>query len=324
MVVSQTPLRISFVGGGTDFADFYNTHKGQVISAAIDKYIYVIVKQRFDDLIVLHYTENEIVEKVEDIKHEIIKEALLHAGITKGIEIITLADITAKGSGLGSSSVLTVGLLNALYHFKGVQVSSDQIAKEACFIEIDRLKKPIGKQDQYIAAFGGIKKFVFNADTSVSIHNLDLSAEDQNFLNASVVLHNTNMIRKAEMVLEEQSANISNKLEELKIISNLVDQLETAFTNKDFDVLGNLLATNWLMKKKLASGVSNEYINEMVNIALSNGATGCKIAGAGGGGFLMSYVPAEHLDKYRKSMAAYKELSYQFDPAGSRILLNVK
>jgi len=324
MVVSQTPLRISFVGGGTDFADFYHAHKGQVISAAIDKYIYVIVKQRFDDLIVLHYTENEIVEKVEDIKHEIIREALLHAGISKGIEIITLADITAKGSGLGSSSVLTVGLLNALYHFKGVQVSSEQIAKEACYIEIDRLKKPIGKQDQYIAAFGGIKKIEFNADESVSVTRLDLSASDQQTLSASIILHNTSMIRKAEMVLEEQSANIGNKLTELKTISGLVDQLETAFAQKDFDVLGDLLATNWRMKKQLASGVSNEQINEMVNLALTNGATGCKIAGAGGGGFLMSYVPVAHREKYRTSMAAYKELSYQFDPAGSRILLNVK
>ena len=160
MVVSQTPLRLSFVGGGTDFASFYQTHKGQVISATIDKYIYVIVKKRFDDLIVLHYTENEIVENVCDIKHDIIKAALQHVGIQKGIEIITLADITAKGSGLGSSSVLTVGLLNALYHFKGMQVSSEQIANEACIIEIDMLKKPIGKQDQYIAAYGGIKKII--------------------------------------------------------------------------------------------------------------------------------------------------------------------
>ena len=185
MVVSQTPLRLSFVGGGTDFASFYQTNKGQVISATIDKYIYVIVKKRFDDLIVLHYTENEIVENVADIKHDIIKAALQHVGIQKGIEIITLADITAKGSGLGSSSVLTVGLLNALYHFKGMQVSSEQIANEACIIEIDMLKKPIGKQDQYIAAYGGIKKIEFNADHSVTVTDLSLSDTDKNKLQAS-------------------------------------------------------------------------------------------------------------------------------------------
>ena len=324
MVVSQTPLRLSFVGGGTDFASFYKSHKGQVISATIDKYIYVIVKKRFDDLIVLHYTENEIVENVCDIKHDIIKAALQHVGIKKGIEIITLADITAKGSGLGSSSVLTVGLLNALYHFKGMQVSSEQIANEACIIEIDMLKKPIGKQDQYIAAYGGIKKIEFNADHSVTVTDLALSDTDKNKLQASIILHNTSVMRKAESVLEEQSNNISNKIEELKTIAGLVNELETAFNNKQFEVLGNLLAINWENKKKLASAVSTPHINEMVAVALGNGATGCKIAGAGGGGFLMSYVPLQQQDNFRTAMSAYKELTYTFDPAGSRILLNVK
>jgi D-glycero-alpha-D-manno-heptose-7-phosphate kinase len=324
MVVSQTPLRLSFVGGGTDFASFYKVHKGQVISATIDKYIYVIVKKRFDDLIVLHYTENEIVENVADIKHDIIKAALQHVGIQKGIEIITLADITAKGSGLGSSSVLTVGLLNALYHFKGMQVSSEQIANEACIIEIDMLKKPIGKQDQYIAAYGGIKKIEFNADHSVTVSDLLLSDTDKNKLQASIILHNTSVMRKAESVLEEQSNNIAHKIEELKTIAGLVNELETAFSNKQFEVLGNLLAINWENKKKLASAVSNPHINEMVAVALTNGATGCKIAGAGGGGFLMSYVPLQQQDNFRTAMSAYKELTYTFDPAGSRILLNVK
>jgi D-glycero-alpha-D-manno-heptose-7-phosphate kinase len=324
MVVSQTPLRLSFVGGGTDFASFYGTHKGQVISATIDKYIYVIVKKRFDDLIVLHYTDNEIVENVADIKHDIIKAALQHVGIQKGIEIITLADITANGSGLGSSSVLTVGLLNALYHFKGMQVSSEQIANEACIIEIDMLKKPIGKQDQYIAAYGGIKKIEFNADHSVTVTDLSLSDTDKNKLQASIILHNTSVMRKAESVLEEQSSNIAHKIQELKTIAGLVDELETAFANKQFEVLGDLLAINWENKKKLASAVSNEHINQMVNVALANGATGCKIAGAGGGGFLMSYVPVQNQEAFRTAMSAYKELSYTFDPAGSRILLNVK
>jgi D-glycero-alpha-D-manno-heptose-7-phosphate kinase len=324
MVVSQTPLRLSFVGGGTDFASYYQTNKGQVISATIDKYIYVIVKKRFDDLIVLHYTENEIVENVADIKHDIIKAALQHVGIQKGIEIITLADITAKGSGLGSSSVLTVGLLNALYHFKGMQVSSEQIAQEACIIEIEKLKKPIGKQDQYIAAYGGIKKIEFNADHSVTVTDLALSDTDKNKLQASIILHNTSVMRKAESVLEEQSNNIAHKIEELKTIAGLVNELETAFNNKQFEVLGNLLAINWENKKKLASAVSNPHINEMVSVALANGATGCKIAGAGGGGFLMSYVPLQHQENFRTAMSAYKELTYTFDPAGSRILLNVK
>jgi D-glycero-alpha-D-manno-heptose-7-phosphate kinase len=324
MVVSQTPLRLSFVGGGTDFASFYSAHKGQVISATIDKYIYVIVKKRFDDLIVLHYTENEIVENVADIKHDIIKASLQHVGIQKGIEIITLADISAKGSGLGSSSVLTVGLLNALYHFQGLQVSSEQIARDACTIEIEMLKKPIGKQDQYIAAYGGIKKIEFNPDESVRITSLPFSDSDKNKLQSAIILHNTSVMRKAESVLEEQSSNITHKIQELKTIAGLVDQLETAFANKKFEVLGDLLAINWENKKKLASAVSNDHINKMVEVALNNGATGCKIAGAGGGGFLMSYVPVQNQEAFRAAMSAYKELPYTFDPAGSRILLNVK
>lgn len=322
MVISKTPLRMSFVGGGTDFAGFFRYHKGQVISAAIDKYIYVIVKKRFDDLIVLHYTENEIVERVEDIKHEIIQKALQHTGIEKGIEVITLADITAKGSGLGSSSVLTVGLLNALYQYKGVQVSSEQLAREACEIEIEQLQKPIGKQDQYIAAYGGIKKIVFNADDSVSLYDIPISPKEKTILSDHLILHNTGMVRKADVILKEQGGNVENRTEELLAISALVDELDEAFRLKDWTDLGRLLRKNWEMKKKLANGISNESINEMVDIAMANGATGCKIAGAGGGGFLMSYVPMEDQHRYRSAMAAYTELPYSFDPSGSRILLN--
>jgi D-glycero-alpha-D-manno-heptose-7-phosphate kinase len=309
MIISKTPLRLSFVGGGTDFEGFYTKHKGQVISAAIDKYIYVIVKERFDDLIVLHYTENEIANKVEDIHHEIIREALLHTGIKKGIEIITLADITAKGSGLGSSSVLTVGLLNALYQYKGVQVSSERLAQEACEIEIGKLKKPIGKQDQYIAAYGGIRKIVFRPDGKKE-------------LSSQLLLHNTGTVRKAETILKEQENNVNDRISELAVISGLVDQLDNAWKTKQWDTLGELLRVNWDMKKKLANEISNPEINKMISIAMANGATGCKIAGAGGGGFLLSYVPAHKQEEYRKAMSSYAELTYEFDASGSHILLN--
>jgi D-glycero-alpha-D-manno-heptose-7-phosphate kinase len=322
MVISKTPLRLSFVGGGTDFAGFFKHHQGQVISAAIDKYIYVIVKKRFDDLIVLHYTENEIVESVSEIKHEIIRETLLHIGIEKGIEIITLADITTRGSGLGSSSVLTVGLLNALYQYKGMQVSSEQLAKEACEIEIKKLNKPIGKQDQYIAAYGGIKKIRFYPDDTVTLTNIPFSDTDKLQVVSNLLLHNTGIVRKADTILQEQENNVSNRTEELLAISKLVDRLEEAWLSKKWEALGDLLRINWDMKKKLAKDTTNEKISEMVNIATGNGATGCKIAGAGGGGFLMSYVPKEEQERYRNAMSVYPELHYRFDPSGSRIILN--
>ena len=324
MIISQTPLRISFVGGGTDIKAYYGVYGGQVISASIDKYIYVIVKKRYDNLVVLHYTENEIVSKVADIKHEIIREALLLTGIESGIEIITLADITTKGSGLGSSSVLTVGLLNALYQYQGIQIANEQLAQDACFIEIDRLKKPIGKQDQYIAAYGGVKKILFHPNEKVTLENIRLSHTDLLRLNQEILLHNTHVTRSADNILEEQSANVSSKIEELTTISQLVDRLDIAFNEKKLSVLGDLLRINWEMKKQLAKSISTNLINDMVTKAMLHGATGCKIAGAGGGGFLMSYVPFEKQETYRNAMRDYQELTYQFDPMGTRILLNVQ
>ncbi len=323
MVISKTPLRISFVGGGTDMKNFYSEHKGQVLSAAIDKYIYVIVKARVDDLIVLHYTENEVVSNVDEIQHELIRECLKLAGITKSIEIITMADITSKGSGLGSSSVLTVGLLNALYTYAGKQVTNEQLAQEACHIEICKLNKPIGKQDQYIAAYGGIKKFIFNKDETVDFKKIELSESDKKYLSSNVLLHNTSITRKADAILQDQTNNVSSRIAELMELSGMVDDLEAAFSVKDFEKLGYLLKQNWEKKKQLAKGISFPEIDEMVMTALSNGALGGKIAGAGGGGFLMSYVPKENQDKFRQAMARYAELQYAFDHLGTRIILNI-
>lgn len=322
MIISQTPLRLSFVGGGTDFSDFYQQHRGHVISATIDKYIYVIVKKRYDDLIVLHYTDNEVVSRVEDVKHEIIKEALKLTHIEKGIEIITLADITTKGSGLGSSSVLTVGLLNALYHYLGTPLTNEQLANAACRIEIEQLRKPIGKQDQYIAAYGGTKKIVFNKDETVVLDDYDFSETQMKSLAANLLLYNTGITRRSEDILTEQKSKMISNTEELLTISGLVDKLDIAFKTGDMDKLGDLLKVNWEMKRKLASNISIPSIDEMVAIAYENGASGCKIVGAGGGGFLMSYVPAERQRSFRQSMNGYHELQFSFDPRGTRILLN--
>jgi len=324
MVISKTPLRISFVGGGTDFEGFYTRHQGQVISSAIDKYVYVVVKERFDDRIVLHYTENEIVESVSAIKHELIREALKCAGINRGIEIITLADITSKGSGLGSSSVLTVGLLNALFTFRGEQRTNEDLARIACDIELEQLKKSMGKQDQYIAAYGGLKKLVFCADGNVHVKNIPLTDQERLHLGHNLLLHFTRTTRKAEGILEEQKKNIDTHLSELRQISGLVDRLEVAFEHRDFDALGHLLKENWMLKKGLASRISHDDIDIMVNLAYDNGALGCKIAGAGGGGFLLGYVPMDKQDRYRSAMAGYRELPFMLDPFGSRIILNLR
>jgi len=324
MIISKTPLRISLIGGGTDLKDFYKNNLGHVISTAIDKYIYVIIKERFDDLIVLHYTENEIIDDVNKIKHELIREALVKVGITKGIEIITLADIPSKGTGLGSSSTLTVGLLNALYTYKGIQVTQETLAREACEIEIDILNKPIGKQDQYIAAYGGLKKFAFLNDEKGEIKYFTLSSNERRILGSNLTLHFTNIIRDANSILEKQKSNIEVKNKELLLISNLVHDVELAIENKNFNEIGNVLKKNWEAKKLLTDNISNNVIDTMVDKAIRNGATGCKIAGAGGGGFLLSYVPREKQDIYRKAMKEYKELPFMIDPFGSRIIFNIR
>ena len=324
MIISQTPLRISFVGGGTDLKEFYGRTPGMVLSSAIDKYIYVIIKERFDDRIVLHYTVNEVVERVDDIRHELIREALRLTGIQQGVEIITLADIPSTGSGLGSSSTVTVGLLNALHAFKGEQISAEQLAREAVHIEVDVLHKPIGKQDQYIAAYGGLRKFVFLADGSVQNTLLPLSEGDRQMLGARLFLHFTNMTRNADDILTEQKRNTADKFGLLQRIADLVPRLESGLRQRDFDVLGELLRENWELKEQLAYCISNSEIATMVTQALRSGATGCKIAGAGGGGFLLSYVPADHQEQFLASMATYRNLPFVLDPFGSRLLLNIR
>jgi D-glycero-alpha-D-manno-heptose-7-phosphate kinase len=324
MIISKTPLRISLIGGGTDLRDYYKDNLGHVISTSIDKYIYVIIKERFDDLIVLHYTDNEIVDNVDKIRHELIRESLKKVGINRGIEIITLADIPSKGTGLGSSSTLTVGLLNALYTYMGVQPTEEKLAREACEIEIDILKKPIGKQDQYIAAYGGLKKFTFLEDETVDIKSINLNANERRILGSNLTLHYTNMIRNANSVLIKQKKNIKAKNKELQTISNLVNNVESSLKKKNFNEIGTMLKRSWEAKRLLSDNISNSLIDKMVNKAMKNGAAGCKIAGAGGGGFLLSYVPREKQDSYRKAMAEYKELPFMLDPFGSRIIFNIR
>ena len=324
MIISQTPLRISLVGGGTDIADYYRQYTGQVISSAIDKYVYVLIKERFDDLIVLHYTKNEVVSATDEIQHDLIREAMRLVGIHHGVEIITLADIPSTGSGLGSSSSVTVGLLNALHTFRGEQVAAEQLAREAVRIEVEILKKPIGKQDQYIAAFGGLRKFTFHPDERVETAPINLSASDRLTLGARLFLHFTNLTRNADHILSEQKTNITSTTDYWHGIAALVPRLEQTFATGAFDELGALLKENWALKERLASSISNKTIQAMVDCAMQGGATGCKIAGAGGGGFLLSYVPGDNQERFLRHMAAYRNLPFALDPFGTRIVVNLR
>lgn len=322
MVISQTPLRISLCGGGTDFKEYYSQNGGFIVSTAIDKYIFVIVKERFDDLIYVNYTKKEIVHSVDEIQHELVREALKISGLKNGIEITMLADVPSEGSGLGSSSSLTVGLLNAFYNFRGIQVTAEQLAREACEIEIDILKKPIGKQDQYIAAYGGLRTFSFNSDHSVKTESLELPNNLKRKLGANLLLFYTNITRKSSSVLTEQKNNIKGKIQYHDEIKTLAKTLSDNLRNGNVDITGNILAKNWELKKNLSTNISNNQIDIMYSNAIKAGAEGGKISGAGGGGFLLLYCKRENHDRIREQMKNYREMPFMLEPHGSKIIFN--
>lgn len=320
MIVSQTPLRVSFAGGGTDFSRYYREHEGAVVSAAIDKYVYVVVVPRFDELIIVNYTRKETVENVRDLKHELVREALLRTGVENGVEITTLADVPSEGSGLGSSSTVTVGLLHALYAYKGRLVTAAQLAREACEIEIDICGKPIGKQDQYIAAYGGVCQFTFRKDDSVDVKQFRRSLELFQGLSRNVMLFYTGRTRKAGNILSVQDQRTDANLEQLHCLKALALRTAEALDRMRLWEVGRVLSDGWQLKRQLAEGISSPEIEEMYDLALSAGASGGKICGAGGGGFLLLYCDPAHHKAVRKAMEAYRELPIALDPDGSKVI----
>ena len=323
MIVTQTPLRIGLLGGGTDLPGYYTEHGGRVLNCAIDKYIYVIVKERFDEAIYLNYSRKEIVSQVEDLEHELVREAMLMTGVTRGVEITTLADIPSEGSGLGSSSAVTVGLLHALLAYQGRQVSAEELAEWACTIEIERCGKPIGKQDQYIAAVGGVRDIHFGPGDQVVAHDLDLSTAGRRALQQQIMMFYTGITRSANNILAEQNANIEATLPQLDLLRNLAGFAADRLRSGDVDALGPAIRESWEAKRKLASGVSNDQIDEAVSTALDAGATGVKLTGAGGGGFLLVICPVERQRAVRQSLAHMREFPIKLDRLGSRVVFNV-
>jgi len=324
MIISQTPLRISFAGGGTDFKDYYkNFNGGAVISTAIDKYIYVIIKKRFDKKIRIGYSITELVDRVSLIKHDLVREGLKRTNITGGVEISTMADIPSTGSGLGSSSCVTVGLLNAMYAFQGISKTSEEIAREACEIEIDILKKPIGKQDQYIAAYGNLREIQFKEDGKVLVEEIKIPESVKEKLNRNLLLFYTGRKRDSSTILLEQKENINNFFDTLNAMKGLVPKLKKALYEGELDEFGRLLHLGWEYKKSLASKITNSYIDKLYEKALKAGALGGKIAGAGGGGFLLLYCPYENQDNLRNALKNLQELKFGFERDGSKIIFNI-
>lgn len=325
MIISKTPLRASFFGGGTDFKDYYENSSygyGAVISTALNMYVYIMVCKRFDSKIRVCYTKNEFVDSVDQIQHNIIREALKIVGIENGIDIVYSADIplSSAGVGLASSSALAVGVLNALYTYKGEHASPEKLARMACEIEINRLGNPIGIQDQYACAYGGFRIYKFWADGEVSATPVSVSREDMKALQNNLMLYYTGLTRISSEILAEQKENIADKNLILNQMLEMVDDSEQALKGGNIERWGEMLDVAWHRKKSLASKISNMDIDVMYEKAKNAGALGGKVLGAGGGGFLLLYVSDENKKGVRTALKDYKEVDFKFENEGSRII----
>ena len=331
MIISRSPVRITLGGGGTDLKSYYSKYGGALIAAAINKYTLVTAHTRFDDDIKLNYSKSEQVKSVNEIKHNIFRETLKLLDVKKGIELTSLSDIPSS-SGLGTSGSFTIALLNALHTYKREFISQKQLAEEACKIEIDILKEPIGKQDQYISAFGGIISFLFAKDGAVTVEPVKMNEESQDELHNNIMLFYTGISRSASEILKEQNeksiadeTDVINTLHEIKKIG-----LETklALEKGDVDKLGEFLDLHWNIKKRLSKNISNKFIDDCYELAKSSGALGGKIMGAGGGGFFMFYHNGNNNQKTSfvkvLSKVGLKKMRYSFDFEGSKIILNMK
>lgn len=325
MIISRTPFRVSLFGGGTDFADYYHNSKfgyGAVISSAINMYTFMTVNHMFDDSIRVGYSKTEYVDHVDQIEHNIVREALKIVGIETGIDILYMADIPldSVGIGLASSSALAVGILNAAYAHIGMFASAERLAEEACQIEIERLKNPIGKQDQYACAFGGLRRYQFNSDDTVFDSPIICKEETKRTLEKRLMFFYTGLTRKSSTVLTEQKQNIRQKESVLDRLVEITDKAQNDLENNDLSEIGVMLDEAWSLKKQMASNVSNSVIDEMYEKAKKAGAQGGKILGAGGGGFLMLYVPEAQQKKVREVLEAYREIHVKLEPQGSKII----
>lgn len=325
MIISKTPLRASFFGGGTDFRDFFETTEigyGSTVSTALNMYIYIMVNKRFDDKIRISYRIQELVDSVDEIEHNIIREAMKIAGIERGVDIVYSADIPISSSGIGlaSSSAMAVGVLNALFAYKGVSLSPEKLAQYACEIEIDRLKNPIGIQDQYAVACGGLKRYRYYASGEVSVANVICKKETIDILKRRLMLFYTGVNRISSHILSDQKQNIKERHSVLNEMVGMVDESISYLEQGELDKWGIMLDKAWTLKKQMSPQISTSLIDDMYSKAKEAGAIGGKVLGAGGGGFLLLYVPEKRQEKVVEALKEYKLVGFNFEDEGSRII----
>lgn len=321
MIISRTPLRISLAGGGTDLPSFYRTHGGgAVTSAAIDRYVHVLVNDKFDRSVRVAYSRTENVEHFADLEHGLVREAMRLTGVTEALEIHTIADIPSEGTGLGSSSSLTVGLLNALYAYRGQLKEPAELAEEACRIEIEILGGVLGKQDQYIAAFGGMNYFEFQPDDGVRTSPIPLTAIDRERFGEHLSLYYTGIARQASGILKAQDARTRENLGSLERMRELAKRTRDALLARDFRAVGEALDEGWRLKRALSEGISSKAIDRAYERVKAAGAWGGKITGAGGGGFFLVVHPPERSAQIESALSPMRRLPIRVTPEGSRIL----
>lgn len=323
MIVSKTPLRMSFVGGGSDLPAFYIENGGAVLSTAINAFVYVIIKERFENGIRLSYSRTENVRKPQEIQHPLVRNAFKIVDINDDVEIVSIADIPSSGTGLGSSSSFSVGLLNAMYKYNGQSPSKEHLANKACELEIDLCKSPIGKQDQYAAAYGGIKVYRFKKDGTVGIENINMKSETKAQLNDEIICFYIGGNRSANEILKDQNNRIHEKQKKdlmLEMVS-FVDDLKEEFENNQIINFGDILHKNWILKKQLAKNIANSRVDEIYDTARNIGAKGGKLLGAGGGGFMIFHTPTNAIkDSIRKKFSCLREVNFNIEENGSEII----
>lgn len=321
MIITRAPFRVSFCGGGSDLPSFYEKYGGCVLGTTIRKYMYITIQNYFfKDRIMLKYSQTEEVSNYEEIEHRICKQCLKDFGLM-GVEITSIADIPA-GTGLGSSSSFTVALLHLLHTYKGEYISKYDLAKEACDVEINRLGDPIGKQDQFAAAFGGLNYYEFMPNGTVNVEPIIMSGDSYNKLENNILMFYLGGTHSASAILKEQSSNVKavDKAQVQKKMCEITKVLKSELQNNNVDAMGELLHENWMLKKTLASGITNPVIDETYELAMKAGATGGKLLGAGGAGFMIFYVPEEKQADVRKALSHLREMEFKMDNSGSSII----
>lgn len=319
MIITKTPLRISFTGGGTDLPAYYKNGYGAVVSAAINKYVYITINKRFDDTIRISYSKTEIVDSLKEVQHDIAKACMQMTGVSKGVEITSISDIPA-GTGLGSSSSFTVGLLNALYTYCGERLSAHELAEKACQIEIDILGHPIGKQDQYAAAYGGVNYFSFERNGEVNREKINISEADKLLMDSKLMMFYTGIRRSADGILAKQSAETKKKLDVLNYMRDQANSMKELLNTEGFNnKFAVMLHDGWQKKKSVTESISNSQIDDYYNAALNAGALGGKLLGAGGGGFILVYCDEQYQQSVREAMGL-REMNFRIARYGSRVV----